>query len=92
MATDSEGNQEQEEEIEQQITVLYRNVRGLSSTLKYLNKMKNKPDILILTEIWQEGEPSEVTGYRLVGYMAASRKKKVGRASGGVAVYKLLTC
>ena len=78
------------------LLVKYRNVRGIYSTIKQINnatKAGYRPDLYILSETWREhANQPIIKEYTAIAYVRARRKKKKGRASGGVTVYKHNEC
>ncbi len=78
------------------VQVEFRNLRGIYSSIKKINAATAagyKPDIYIFAETWIEhaNQPS-IKEYEPIAYVRARRRKRHGRASGGISVYKHKRC
>ena len=78
------------------MSVEFRNLRGIYSSIKRINLATasgHRPDIFIFAETWMEhAEQPAIIGYVPVAYVRARRRKNLGRASGGISVYRRIGC
>jgi hypothetical protein len=78
------------------VTVEWRNLRGIFSSVKQINTATAagfRPDLYIFAETFMEhAVQPQITDYTPIAYVQASRRSKIGRASGGLSVYKHNDC
>ena len=91
-----EEKQGRERSFRQGTEVEYRNVRGIYSSIKEIEAAAAKgytPALYILSETWMEhAEQPKIKDYIPIAYVKARRRKRQGRASGGISVYKHKDC
>ena len=91
-----EEKQGRERSFRQGTEVEYRNVRGIYSSMKEIEAAAAKgytPALYILSETWMEhAEQPKIKDYIPIAYVKARRRKRQGRASGGISVYKHKDC
>jgi hypothetical protein len=85
-----------EEKEETEVTIEYRNVRAIHGSVKHINKATaagHKPHLYHLTETWWETEiHPDLKEYTLIAHILGTREYILGRAKGGVAIYKHKDC